>query len=385
MNPTNLPNDQVRSEPTLPSAIANATDRPPTGSRYVVEAFVLGIVALYSGVGIVICFVLQHNKVFETTGFAFLLGPYIIIMIAAVTLWTGRATRGALVPGMIIVLGCGIFIASARRGAWSGWGGLGLVPIIFFQYVVAGLSLLAAMVTRRMASTRCQSEPAENAKQKMSGINKVRIWTFGSLAMVLTAYSLLHSELQSIAQSIARRPYTGPGAPLPLPHSEYQKPEYLTPDHLNRNLLKNASFEKSMLDPWRNSPFQKQCDAPIFASDQKRSGSYSLKLRCDPSGSCSVGQDVTIKRDTWYLLSTWIKLEAQVPDEKTNGVGAGLTAISESFGISSPPPNFKTNEWQYVAHVFNSGKARQVLVSLNFGAPASGVVWYDDVALVELP
>jgi hypothetical protein len=351
---------------------------PRGGRGPAIRAFTLAATVLAGGTAIVVWFVVQHNKLFPPGGFVFVVGPYILTAAAAVARRPPRPLA-PLAVGAAIVFLVGVLIAAQRRGSWSGWAGLGLGPLITGQYAAAVVSGLVVLLRRGPRA------PGGAGVPPPAGMGRARIGTLALVVALVGAYAAAEGWLGGLAGRIARLPYTGPGAPLPLPPSEYLKPEYLAADRLERNLLKDPSFEQVPLKAWTNPYPMGRCDATAVATDVSRSGRASLMYRSAAGGYCSVGQTVSLKRHTWYLLSGWVKAKVESIDDRSNGSAVTSVVASDSFGILAQPADLRSTDWQDFATVFNSSTSNTAWVSVHFGAPATGTAWFDDLVLIELP
>lgn len=372
----------------------------PTSDRSVlrvpaVQAFLLGMGAFASGAGVVLWFVLRSNRVPETPAFIFLIGPYVLIGVTAVSPWIRDTGWGVLVIGLVVVLAFGSVLAITD---WSGWGGLLLLPAFIIQYVLAGLTVVIALATWPGTQMQRDSILAGRPDLIRRGI-RIEAMTAGLFLLLVGTYSLFQGRLTDYArQAWEDRRIRPDGVPLPLPRSEYQKPEYLTPERRSRNLLLGGSFEEPALQ-WTTFSGKGNPASASVVSDVSKTGRVSARLQSDQPDSCSFDQLVTVKARTWYLLSGWMKTKdvevAEHPDKQHRGASVLLNSHDSLF-IASLGIRQGTTEWEYVSFVFNSTisspprsdrstKEIQYRVRLFLGSKATGTAWFDDLVLIELP
>jgi hypothetical protein len=158
-------------------------------------------------------------------------------------------------------------------------------------------------------------------------------------------------------------------------------PSYLTPARKSRNLLLNGSFEQGWLGwygySWRNALYARLF--PVIRYD----GSFSAILVQPVEDESSVGQRVTLKPNTRYLLSGWARTQGVAPTQP-GGVGASLIVWYTYLRTQHLTGN---NEWTYLAMIFNSGDQTQFTIGPDLGYThhATGIAWFDDLCLLELP
>jgi hypothetical protein len=177
-----------------------------------------------------------------------------------------------------------------------------------------------------------------------------------------------------------------PADELPLALA-VQAPGFLTPELRKRNLLADASFENGTTDRWVSVTWRKNQQRAVQAQDQEaKAGKWALELSIPAAAAddARCTQKVTVKPGTRYLLSGWVKTKGVAVAEAGGRTGANL---SLDGGPTPAQSLVGTNDWTYVATVFDSGVRAEVTVCARLGyhfSTATGTAWFDDLVLVEL-
>lgn len=158
------------------------------------------------------------------------------------------------------------------------------------------------------------------------------------------------------------------------------------PVTLGPNLLPNSSFEElsasdSLPAKWEVRTYNGEATHEID-NEISRKEKRSVKIRSGDGADTSLFTSVTVKPETEYRLSGWVK---------TQGVAGARGAQLNVHEIQSPQSArtrglTKKNDWTYLSVDFNSGEREKISVNLLFGGwgNSTGTAWWDDVALQEI-
>lgn len=150
------------------------------------------------------------------------------------------------------------------------------------------------------------------------------------------------------------------------------------------NLLQNAGFENKS-EAWAADSWISGKEATRFAVEHgegARSGSFFLLIESTVPNDAKWVQSVSVKPDTLYRLSGWIKAE-QIPEGMK---GANLSVL----GTIETSADFRDTQgqWEHVELYGRTGPEQQKLeVALRLGGYGSlntGRVYFDDVAFEEV-
>ncbi len=127
------------------------------------------------------------------------------------------------------------------------------------------------------------------------------------------------------------------------------------------------------LDAWQPSA--------KFDRDQnvRHGGGATLKLACAEPNDARIVQKVTVKPQTYYIVTGWLRTE-DVP-EATSGVTIGVVPDAASLTVVG------TRDWRRVGRIFKSGNDTEIAVALRLGwnsQPTTGTVWFDGVEMYPL-
>ncbi|MCU6711254.1 DNRLRE domain-containing protein [Paenibacillus sp. J5C_2022] len=153
-------------------------------------------------------------------------------------------------------------------------------------------------------------------------------------------------------------------------------------------LLNNGSFEAvdgSLPQGWNISTYT---GTPTVAADSQQAydSQYSVKLSASSKGRASVHQIASVKGDTTYELTAWVKLDQlassdrgatirlQFYDQAYNSVGSSLFAGNWTG----------TQDWRKITYSFRTPADTTRLHVENFLWNAVGTVWFDNMTLTEL-
>jgi putative membrane-bound dehydrogenase-like protein len=150
------------------------------------------------------------------------------------------------------------------------------------------------------------------------------------------------------------------------------------------NLLPNPGFEEVAADKktplgWKRRDYGTRAgnkDAQwgvVIDPKNVRSGKHAMRAISRAEADTSFFADVTLKPDTEYRLSAWIKTHAF----------RGKASLNDHIGRSETEKvTARESDWTEVEVVFNSGKRTKA--SINLLHVATGDSFYDDVRLSEL-
>ncbi len=150
------------------------------------------------------------------------------------------------------------------------------------------------------------------------------------------------------------------------------------------NLLTNPSFEETVNgEPkgWQVRNYKGEANYSMNEDPaDARTGKHSMRIGSKEGADSSWFSHVTLKPDTEYRLSGWIKTEGVL-----GGHGA-LLNVHELQHEAKTNSLIRNNDWTRVEKFFNSGKHTKVTVNLLLGGwgTARGSAFYDDVALQEV-
>ena len=152
------------------------------------------------------------------------------------------------------------------------------------------------------------------------------------------------------------------------------------------NLLSNASFEEitgpdRQPKEWTTRTY-KGAALHIVDFKEAKTGKRSLKITSREGADSSLFAKVSVKPDTDYQLSGWVK---------TAGIAGARGAQLNVHEIQSPESARtrglrKRNDWTLLEVEFNSGNRREITVNCLFGGwgTSTGTAWFDDIALREV-
>lgn len=165
-----------------------------------------------------------------------------------------------------------------------------------------------------------------------------------------------------------------------------QRPEFLTSERRKQNLLASGTFEDGTSKNWTLRSYREEGDAATRLGDQVKQGKKSLRIRSDNATGNDIAfvQNVTVKPNTRYLLSGWVKTKDVAITEKGGTTGANLGVFGRQEMSESLVGD---QDWTYLSLVFDSGDQSELEVGVRLGhngSVAKGSAWFDDVILIEV-
>ena len=171
-----------------------------------------------------------------------------------------------------------------------------------------------------------------------------------------------------------------------LPHEvAVHLPAFLTPERRKQNLIAGGTFEDGSGGTWKGNSWRSNSGSVVLVSNEAKQGQSSVALRSPRvRDHAYYEQQVSIKPDTRYLVSGWVKTKDVVVVEK--GGQLELGANLSVGGINSR--SFEgTNDWRYATLIFDSRQLDEVTVSAHLGytySTAKGEAWFDDLCMIPL-
>ncbi len=148
------------------------------------------------------------------------------------------------------------------------------------------------------------------------------------------------------------------------------------------NLLPNPSFEETTHDGvrgWKPRAWHGEGNDRWSIETPGRSGKQCLSIHSEKGTDAAWTATVTVRADTFYRLSGWIKTR-----ELRGAVGA-LLNIQNLQHVKTPRVT-GTRDWTRVSTAFHTGETTELEINCLFGGwgDSTGQAWYDDVALEPL-
>ena len=149
------------------------------------------------------------------------------------------------------------------------------------------------------------------------------------------------------------------------------------------NLLPNPGFEvagaNSLPEGWKRRDYNKAEGTvgaewkTVSGKDQFHGGSQAVRCVTRGDADTSLHADVTLKPNTQYRLSGWVK-----------GAGGlrGNISLNDHIGRAQTDRVTRSGDWTEVETIFNSGN--RITASINILHVAKGDGYFDDVKLCEL-
>jgi hypothetical protein len=148
------------------------------------------------------------------------------------------------------------------------------------------------------------------------------------------------------------------------------------------NLLTNSNFEKGV-EGWSVQPNSK-IGTGVMDESEKRDGKPVFRITNSKGDDTLVMQKVTVKPQTRYRMTGYIKTKDIVPDNKRDKTGASLAIKG---GFESTEMIQKTKPWSKVSLDFESGNKTEIEVGPRLGqysSLVSGTAWFAELTLTEL-
>ncbi|MBN2444159.1 MAG: carbohydrate binding domain-containing protein [Spirochaetales bacterium] len=152
----------------------------------------------------------------------------------------------------------------------------------------------------------------------------------------------------------------------------------------SENLLKNPGMEESDTQPlhWTLDQFNKGGSVVKIEKGIAHSGNNSISINNIEQNDARLMQDVTIKENTIYKISGWIKTE----NVSYEGIGANLSFNEHWF--TSEEIEGTQDDWRYVDFYLS---VKYDITRLSFclrvggyGGISTGKAYFDDVAMEEV-
>jgi len=145
------------------------------------------------------------------------------------------------------------------------------------------------------------------------------------------------------------------------------------------NLLPNPSFEEQAADgvrAWKSRAWHGEENGRWSVQSPGRTGNRCLSIRSEKGTDAAWTTTVTLKPNTFYRLSGWIKTQ-----DVRGAVGA-LLNIQNMPHVRTPRVT-GTKDWTRVSTVFRTAAATELEINCLFGGwgESTGQAWYDDVAI----
>ena len=182
-----------------------------------------------------------------------------------------------------------------------------------------------------------------------------------------------------------------PTGQLPLvalpPATETSRPEFLTPERRQQNLLVAGTFENDAASKWKLNSFRDNKLSGAIEGGVVKEGKQAAALRTTITDDAHFDQTVPVKPGMRYLLSGWIKTKEVEIEKVDQTYGKAGATLSIWGGYEHSRSIVGTNDWQYVTVVFDARDRIEVTVCARLGywySVAKGEAWYDDVCLIPL-
>ncbi len=149
------------------------------------------------------------------------------------------------------------------------------------------------------------------------------------------------------------------------------------------NLLANANFQKG-LDGWAVDAWAKKGHAEPD-NEERHQDHPSLRIQNAEWGNVYVSQKITVKPNTRYRLSGWIKTR-DVEDQKKTGTAGATLWIGGGWDATRLVG--QSEDWTYVELDVESGAKTKIEIGPrlgNWGDTVMGTAWFADLSLAELP
>ena len=137
-----------------------------------------------------------------------------------------------------------------------------------------------------------------------------------------------------------------------------------------------AADAPTMITGWKSRAWAGDANAQWSADAPGRTGKQCLTIRSGKGTDAAWTATVTVKTNTFYRLSGWIKTK------DIKGATGALLNIQNLQQVRTPHKT-GTHDWARVSTVFNSGVTTVLEINCLFGGwgMSTGQAWYDDVAL----
>jgi hypothetical protein len=152
------------------------------------------------------------------------------------------------------------------------------------------------------------------------------------------------------------------------------------------NLFTNASFDQS-LEGWRIDVQKDTGNTVEVDKTELREGRPTLKLNNVKGGDTHLLQKVTVKPNTRYRMTAYIKTKDVNSVKRESGRTSGRGANLGVTGGSTSKYIDQTRAWSKMELDFESGGASEMTMGPALGVfydPVIGTAWFADLTLVEM-
>ena len=153
------------------------------------------------------------------------------------------------------------------------------------------------------------------------------------------------------------------------------------------NLLKNPTFEKGT-EGWDFSAWRDRVAKALKDPVETHAGHSCIRIDQPKPTDSSITQAVTLKPNTRYRLSGWIKtnnvVKPAIAKQRPGEEGASLTIQG---GYEKTASVIGTRDWTHVALDFTTKDKTNLKLGPrlgHYGKLVSGTAWFADISLVEL-
>ena len=147
------------------------------------------------------------------------------------------------------------------------------------------------------------------------------------------------------------------------------------------NLLPNPDFAAGTA-PWtlRRYGGAPDSDPEMTVTDEGRNGGKALRIRATRNTDAGAGVEVTVKPNTRYRLSGWVRTE-----NLRNRGGRGAMLNVHLINVATRAIS-RTTDWTELSTEFTTGNESRLTIHCLFGGygGASGTAWWSDVSLTEI-
>ena len=154
-----------------------------------------------------------------------------------------------------------------------------------------------------------------------------------------------------------------------------------------QNLILNGGFRPKSIESdgkpsfWKTNTWGGQPDFSFERGEGKK-GKLSVRIASEKGANASWSQKVTVKRNSTYKLSAWVKTE-----NVKKGDGFGVVVNMHELGHSGKSKGLDGNhDWTLLEVTANSGDRDSLLINMTFGGwgNATGSAWFDEISFVEV-
>jgi hypothetical protein len=153
------------------------------------------------------------------------------------------------------------------------------------------------------------------------------------------------------------------------------------------NLLKNPAFENG-LEGWEFSAWKDKVAKAVPDPKVTHDGRPGIRIDHPNATDSHIAQVVTLKPNTRYRLSGWIKTEnvvkPEIADQRPGEEGASLGILG---GYVKSKSVLATQDWTRVSLEFTTDAKTEVKLGPrlgHYGKKVTGTAWFADLSLVEI-